>query len=229
MLGCAALPWLVGAAMRYRRDGRRADLGAAVAWSALASLTPTGGLLAVAGLLVAGTPHVRRLAPLLAGGLLLQAPWVVAARDRARRGRCPTPPVSPCSRRTRSRRTARSWHSSGSGGIWDAGSEPATRTTWLAVVAAAVVVVVLLAGLPGLRRAWGTGDTVRWVVLAAVPAAVALAAATSWGSDVLVQLVESVPGAGLLRDTQKLMAPAAVLAAAAFGAVAQRVHRALRR
>ena len=224
VLGCAALPWLVDAAMRYRRDGRQADLAAAVAWSALASLTPTGGLLAVAGLLVAGTPHVRRLAPLLSGGLLLQAPWVVAAV---------TGPAGAVSDATGVAAFAPDTESTygpvvallGLGGIWDAGSEPATRTTWLAMVAAVVVVVALLAGLPGLRRAWGTGDTVRWAVLAAVPAAVALAAATPWGSDVLVTMVERVPGAGLLRDTQKLMAPATVLVAAAFGAVAARVHR----
>ena len=50
-----------------------------MAWSALASLTPTGGLLAVVGLFAAATPHVRRLATLVGAGLVLQAPWVVAA------------------------------------------------------------------------------------------------------------------------------------------------------
>jgi hypothetical protein len=48
-------------------------------------------------------------------------------------------------------------------------------------------------------------------------------AATPWGGDGMVWLVETVPGAGLLRDTQKLMAPAVVLASAAFGACAGRL------
>ena len=139
LLGCAALPWLVAAAMRYRRDGRRRDLAAAVAWSALASLTPTGGLLALAGLLVAGTPHVRRLAALVGAGLVLQAPWVVAAL---------TGPAAAVSAASGVEAFAPDTESRfgpvvallGLGGIWDRAAEPATRTTWWAPVAALVVV-----------------------------------------------------------------------------------------
>jgi hypothetical protein len=115
----------------------------------------------------------------------------------------------------------------GLGGIWDAGSEPATRTTWLAVVAALAVVVVLVAGLPTLGKAWGGGDLRRWVALSGALGALAFAAATPWGGDVLVRLVGMVPGMGLLRDTQKFLAPAVVLVSAAFGAAAARACRAL--
>lgn len=226
LLGCAALPWLVGAAMRYRRSGRAVDLAAAVAWSAVASLTPTGGLLALAGLLVACAPRVRRLLTVLAAGLVLQAPWLVAAV---------TGPAASVSDVSGVAVFAPDTESPlgpvvallGLGGIWDRGSEPATRATWWAAVAALAVVVVLVAGLPALRRAWGAGDTVRWCVLSGALAGIALMAATSWGAEVMVWLVQTVPGAGLLRDTQKLLAPAVVLVAAAFGASVDRAVRAL--
>lgn len=226
LLGCAVLPWLVDAAMRYRREGRPVDLGAAVAWCALASLTPTGGLLAMAGLVAACAPHVRRLAVLVVAGLVLQGPWLVAAL---------TGPAASMSDGSGVAAFAPDTESPygplvallGLGGIWDAGSEPGTRTTWLALVAAVAVVLALLAGLPELRRAWGRGDTWRWVFLAGMLAALAFAAATPWGAELLVRLVDTVPGAGLLRDTQKLMAPAAVLVAAAWGAATARACRVL--
>ena len=50
----AALPWILLAAARYRRTGERGALASVVLWSALASLTPTGGLLALATSLTAG-------------------------------------------------------------------------------------------------------------------------------------------------------------------------------
>lgn len=226
LLGVAALPWLVRAAMRYRREGRPADLGAAVAWSALASLTPTGGLIAVAGLVVACVPHVRRTAAVLVAGLVLQAPWIVAALTG------PSSRVSDASGVAAFAPDTESPYGPvvallGLGGIWDAGSEPSTRTTWLAVVAAVVVVGVLALGVPLLRRAWGTGDTVRWMALSALLGGTALLAATPVGADVMVRLVDSVPGAGLLRDTQKLLAPVVVLAASAFGACSARAVRAI--
>ncbi len=226
LLGCAALPWLVDAAMRYRRDGRRCDLAAAVAWSALASLTPTGGLFALAGLLVAGVPHLRRLAALVGAGLILQAPWVVAAL---------TGPAATVSDASGVRAFAPDTESPfgpvvallGLGGIWDRTAEPVTRTTWWAPVAALAVVVVIAVGLPILRRTWGAGEVVRWCVLSGALAGTALLAATPWGSESMVWLVQSVPGAGLLRDTQKLLAPGVVLVAAAFGACAGKVVGAL--
>ena len=226
LLACAALPWLVPAAMRYRLHGRAGDLGAAVAWSALASVTPTGGLLALAGLTAASAPHRRRLSVLVLSGLVLQAPWLAAALTG------PGSTVSDGSGVSVFTPDTESSHGPllallGLGGIWDAGSEPASRTTWLAVAAAAVVVVAMATGVVGLRSAWGSSDTVRWVVLAAVPAAAAFAAATPWGEHTLVVLVETVPGAGLLRDTQKLLAPAVVLVAAAFGAAVARAARAV--
>ncbi|SED02175.1 hypothetical protein SAMN04489844_3492 [Nocardioides exalbidus] len=226
LLACTALPWLVSAATRWRRDGRPVDLAAAIAWSALASLTPTGGLLAVFALVVATAPRLRRTVPALVVGLALQAPWVAAAL---------TGPGGTVSDASGVAVFAPDTNAPfgplvamlGLGGIWDGYSEPVSRTTWLALVAAAIVVAALVAGLPALRRLWGNGDTARWVVLAGLPGAVAFAAATGWGQELLVDLVDTIPGAGLLRDTQKLLAPAAVLVSVAFGAAAARLWRVL--
>jgi hypothetical protein len=227
LLSCAAMPWLVSAAGRHRRDGRRRDLAAAIAWSALASVTPTGGLLALAALAVTTAPALRRLAVVVPAGIALQAPWLAAAL---------TGPAGRASDPVGVAAFAPDTESAygvvvallGLGGIWDAGSEPATRTTWMAPVAAVAVVLVLIVGLPALRRVWGRGETVRWVVLAGIPAAIAFTAATPWGSQVLAWLVSTVPGAGLLRDSQKLLAPATVLVAAAFGAAVSRACRVVR-
>ncbi|RYB91925.1 hypothetical protein EUA93_17530 [Nocardioides oleivorans] len=226
LLACTALPWLVAAAMRWRREGRAVDLAAAVGWSALASLTPTGGLLAVGALVVATAPRTTRLAPAVLAGLALQAPWVAAALTGPGGHVSDGAGVAAFAPDTGSR-FGPLVAMLGLGGIWDGYSEPASRTTGLALVAAAVVVLALVAGLRGLRWHWGSGDTVRWVVLAAAPAAVAFAAATGGGQDLLVDLVDTVPGAGLLRDTQKLLAPAVVLVSVAFGAAAARLWRAV--
>jgi len=157
LVAYAALPWLVAAAARFRRGGHPADAGAALAWAALASLTPTGGLLALAGLAAAGLARTRRSVVLLLGGLLLQAPWLASALTTPA-GRLSDPAgVAAFAPDTDAR-----WGSAlallGLGGIWDSGAEPASRTTWLALVAAAAVVVVLAAGWSGLRRTWGAND-----------------------------------------------------------------------
>lgn len=226
LLGLACLPWLVAAAMRFRRRGRTVDLASAVMWTALASLTPTGGLIALAGLVAACLPRARPLGVLLAAGVALQAPWVVAALTG------PGGTVSDAAGVAVFAPDTESAYGPlvallGLGGIWDGLSEPFTRTTWLAPAAAVLVVAALVAGVPALRRVWGTGDTVRWAALAAALAGLAFASATPWGADVLVRLVDTVPGAGLLRDTQKLLAPAVVLVSAAFGAATGRACRAI--
>lgn len=226
LLAYAALPWVVAAASRYRREGRARDAAAAVAWAGLASLTPTGGLLALAGLLAGGLGRPPRTLGVLVAGLLLQAPWVVAAVGGP--GARTSDPAGVAVFAPDTEGPAGVWVALlGGGGIWDAGAEPATRATWLAVVAAAAVLLALVVGWPLLREAWGRSDLARAAVLAGALAVVTLAAATRPGEDVLEWLVAEVPGAGLLRDTQKLLAPAVLLTAAAAGAAAARVARRL--
>lgn len=226
LAGYAALPWLLLAAARYRRSGRGADLGAAVLWAALASLTPTGGLLAMGALVAGGAARTRRAAALVGTGAALQAPWVVAAFAGAA-GRTSDPAAVSVFAPDTDGPGGPVVALLGLGGIWDDLAEPATRGTWIGVVAAAATVAVLVAGHGRLRVLAGDGLTRRWSALAVLGAGVAIGAAVPWGQDALRWAVAEVPGAGLLRDGQKFLAPAVLLVAATLGALVQRVADAL--
>ena len=213
LMAYAALPWIVLAARRRR-------LAPMLLWTALASVTPTGGLLAVATAVVCGTRDRRSGAIILGGGLMLQLPWVLPVLMGAGGVSADPNGVDAFAADTEGR-----WGVAvallGLGGIWDARSEPASRLTFLALVSALVVVLSLVAGLRPLMRAWGRGDVARLVGVAAVAAGLAVVATLPAGRELLRSAMVDVPGTGLLRDGQKLLAPAVVLVAAAFGGAVQ--------
>ncbi len=225
LLGYAALPWLVVLGTAWRREGRTGSLAAALVWVAVASLTPTGGLLAVATVLVAGARRTQMMIALVAGCLVLQLPWVLPSlvgtaavtSDPDGVAAFAASPEGPGGVLTALL---------GLGGIWDARSVPATRDSWWAPATAAVVVLALVLGRRVLARALGdaapriAGLGAAGLLLAAAPTVGPGRAAFEW-------LVETVPGAGLLRDSQKFVALFAVLAVAALAALAQRVVRGL--
>jgi hypothetical protein len=103
------------------------------------------------------------------------------------------------------------------GGIWNSEAVPPSRSTWWAAVALVLLLVVWAIAARGVWRA--RRDP---VVRATVPLAIGTwllvaAAATGPGLAALDAVVAAVPGAGLLRDTQKFVAlalPATVLALA---------------
>ena len=104
------------------------------------------------------------------------------------------------------------------GGVWDElhaddAAQPATRGTWLTVVAAAFVVAVWLGGRAPLRRLMGRGETLRWFSLGLGGLGLAALLALPLGQDALRWAVAELPGAGLLRDGQKWLAPTATLSA----------------
>ncbi|NED53229.1 hypothetical protein G3I24_20315, partial [Micromonospora aurantiaca] len=80
LLAYAALPWLVRAALDLRA-GRDGALARVVLFTAPAAITPTGGLIALATVLVLAADRARlRLSAVAVGGVaLLNAPWIVAA------------------------------------------------------------------------------------------------------------------------------------------------------
>ncbi|MFF1748501.1 hypothetical protein [Nocardia sp. NPDC058244] len=114
----------------------------------------------------------------------------------------------------------------GLGGIWNSEAVPATRTTPLALVG-----TVLLLGIValGVRTVWALGRDGRALLMIAALAIVLPAlGATGPGLAVGEWLVVHVPGAGLLRDTQKYVAlamPAYALCAAAACGTALRWAR----
>ena len=218
----AALPWLVVAATSCRRTGSRRDLGAVAGWLALASLTPTGGLIGAATAAVCGVGRTVAGLRLLVVAAVLQLPWLlpsllgsaaltsdpagvrVFAADSEGPGGVLTALV-------------------GLGGIWDSRSVPASRQGWWSVAAAVVVVIVLVAGWRGLRRAWGPGPFARFVVVAALGFVLAVLPILPGERPPMSWVVGHLPGGGLARDSQKFLAPYVVLVVAAFAATVDRV------
>lgn len=226
----AALPWLVPAlASASASDGRRGrdrlvSLGGVVGWAALASLTPTGGLVAVAAALAVALLRGRAVLVPLVAVVVLQAPWVAAALVGTASRVSDPAGVAAFAPDTEGR-----WGTVvallGLGGIWDSGSEPASRAGVLAPLSAAVVVAVLAVAVRLLGRRVELARA--WWVLGLGGLVVALAATTPPGQAALRVAVAHVPAAGLLRDTQKLLLPTALLVALAAGVVADRLARGL--
>lgn len=222
-----ATPWILLSAARFRRTGDRSALASVVLWSGVASLTPTGGLLAVAAMLAGGATRGRRTCWLLAAGVLGQLPWLVpslvggAATTSDPAG---VAAFSPGSDGSGSPALALV----GMGGIWDGLSIPSSRHTWLAAAAVVFVVLVVAVGAtPWWRSAGELAPRLLGLGLGGL--VLALALSTSPGQAVLRSAVVHLPGAGLLRDGQKLLAPFVVLVACLFGAAVDLVVRRLTR
>lgn len=221
LLAYASLPWLVLAAARLRTGDRRA-LPLLVLAAALAAVTPTGGLIALASTVV--------LVPRRGGGrvgavavvLLLNAPWLVAAALTRADARTDPDGVAAFAAR------AENWSGAlgalaGTGGIWNAQTTPASRSSPLAPVATAVVLVLALLGWRALRRRWPDGFGDRLAVLAAGGFLLAALGVLPGLDASLEWLVATVPGAGVLRDGQKFLVPYALLVAVGFALGAERL------
>jgi len=91
----------------------------------------------------------------------------------------------------------------GLGGIWNSEAVPDSRTGWSAAIG------VLLCALM-VMGAWGAREIIRRhsgvLVAAALAIVVPFLLSTSAGVSVMGLLMDSVPGAGLLRDSQKFVA-----------------------
>ncbi|MFD3703294.1 hypothetical protein ACFWUP_09125 [Nocardia sp. NPDC058658] len=195
------------------RGGSLGGWAALIASFAAAGLTPTGSLLAaVIGLALIGR---RAFLPATVAWIATCAPWLTATALGS--GAEPSDPAGVSAFAAR----AEPWLGTlgslaGLGGIWNSEAVPASRTTPLALVG-----TLLLLGIVafGVRAVWATGRNGRTLLVIAVVAIVLPAlGATSWGLAAGEWLVVNVPGAGLLRDTQKYVAlamPAYALCAAA--------------
>ncbi|WP_174552141.1 hypothetical protein [Nocardia sienata] len=226
LTGYAALPWTVLAALRLRtaagrtRPDRMRDWSVLAGCLAAAGLTPTGALLAtVVAVSVAGW---RRAPGVAALAVLACAPWLVATAVSGVAAE-PSDPAGVTAFAAR----AEPWLATvgslaGLGGIWNAEAVPVSRTTPLAAVATILLLAVVLLGFRRAAAADTDPDRTRTrrilPALAVVAVLVPALAATPAGLTVMEWLVVEVPGAGLLRDTQKyvaLAAPGYALCAAA--------------
>lgn len=226
LTGYAALPWTALAALRLRTAADPARFDRLRNWSVLAGclaaagLTPTGALLAaVVAVTVAGW---RRAPGVIALAVLACAPWLVATAVSGVAAE-PSDPAGVTAFAAR----AEPWLATvgslaGLGGIWNAEAVPVSRTTAPAAVATILLLAVVLLGFRRVAAADADPDRTRTrrILLALAGAAVLLPAlaATPAGLTVMEWLVVEIPGAGLLRDTQKyvaLAAPGYALCAAA--------------
>lgn len=219
LTGYAALPWTALAAIRLRA-GRPGSWAAVTGCLAVAGLTPTGGLLAgVLALSLVGRRRVLAVFPVLTA---VCAPWLVAAAVSGVAAE-PSDPAGVAAFAARAEPGLGTLGSlAGLAGIWNAEAVPDSRTTPLAAVGTALLLLVVALGARAVAA--DDGDPVRTrarrILLALAAVAIVLPAltATASGMSALEWLVEQVPGAGLLRDTQKytaLAVPAYALCAAA--------------
>lgn len=224
LAGYAALPWLILFAARFRAEQRPHDLGATVAWLGIASLTPTGGLLGTLMTLAQGASRSLRTWWLFGLALVLQLTWIAPSlvgstqltSDPNGVGAFVADAEGPGGVLTAL---------VGLGGIWDSRSVPATQESWWAPATAVVVLLALILGHRALREALGPPDLRRLWLVALIGFGLALFPTFPPGAALVRWLVETVPGSGLLRDSQKFLAPFVLLAACSLGALAHRSVR----
>lgn len=228
LAGYAALPWTALVAYRLRLAAQqRTDAATVGAWAGLAGcfaaagLTPTGALLA--GVTALATVHRRHLLGTLVLLAAASAPWLTATALSGA-GAEPSDPAGIPAFASRAEPGLGTLGSlAGLGGIWNGEAVPDSRTTPLALLGTVLLLAIVVTGV----RAVATVETggheslrIRRALLALAVAAVVLPAlaATGAGMEAMEWLVVNVPGAGLLRDTQKYVAlavPAYALCAAA--------------
>ncbi|MFD4458581.1 hypothetical protein [Nocardia sp. NPDC058480] len=240
LAGYAALPWTALAAARIRTatDGTEptrlfgfgGHTGSLGGWAALtasfaaAGLTPTGSLLAaVIGLALVGR---RAFLPAIVVWIATCAPWLTATALGS--GADPSDPAGVSAFAAR----AEPWLGTlgslaGLGGIWNGEAVPASRTTPLALVGTLLLLGIVACGV---RAVWALGrDGRALLVIAAVAIVLPALGATSWGLAAGEWLMVHVPGAGLLRDTQKYVALAMPAYALCVAAACRTVATASRR
>ncbi len=219
LVGYAALPWVVIAAVRCRD---RADQYwttlllplAAAAWS-----SPTGGVLAVLVLLAVLAPSPRDLLRGALLGAVINLPWILP-------GLAVTSgePADPFGVEAFAARADSPWGVLGSvlglGGIWKSSVAAPGRDVWLlsgtslALTLLAVIGLVLVARRCREQRA----TSVSLLSVGALGLVLAVLPTIGAGQQLVEWIVVEIPGGGLLRDSQKWVAlalPALVLGIAA--------------
>ncbi|MEV0945286.1 hypothetical protein [Rhodococcus sp. NPDC049939] len=226
LTGYAALPWTVCAAVAIRR-GRTRGWFALAACLAAAGLTPTGVLLATATALAVLVVPGGRSAPWrrATGALILfviaSSPWLAAtALSGGGGGSDPAGVAAFAARAEPGLATLGSL--AGLGGIWNSASVPDTRTTLFALLGTALLLGIVLCGLPALWRRRRHPVVSALAALALIAVLMPTLGSTPWGLEFGRWVVQTVPGAGLLRDAQKWVALAAPLYALAAAAAVLR-------
>jgi hypothetical protein len=229
LLGYATLPW-IHAAGRDLVAGRRGSARRLAGWLALAGLAgSTSAVIAALCAVVAvswawsgGAAAVVRRAGLVLGvSVAVAAAWIVPSLTRP--GGLPADAAGVDAFAARADTPWGTWGSLlTSGGIWHEPSWPGSRGS--AVVTGFALAMVILVVVISLRSRYRS-RVAPLGVMGAVGLLVAGASALPGGEALVTWLVTSVPGAGLVRDSQKFVAPFVVLVAVAAGSVVDLLTR----
>ncbi|MFS8096842.1 hypothetical protein LFM09_06835 [Lentzea alba] len=215
LLGYAALPWVAMAGLKMRN-------GEPHAWTRLvlaslpAVLSAPGGILALGTALV--TAGRRRTWQVLAIGVVLNAPWWVPSL--LHNGLSDPAGVEAFSAR------GENWGGPvlsvlGLGGIWNSDVVPASRANPMLPVITLLLVGAAVYGLKELSKRMPVWPLAGLGVLGVL---LALFAVLPGGVAGLEALIEHVPGAGLLRDSQKWVAWWALPLALGLAVAAERLR-----
>lgn len=190
---------------------------------ALSAITPTGALLGGITALVSARNWRRRLDALIVT-ILVSAPWLVATALNPSSA-ATTDAAGAAAFAARAERFVGTLGAvAGLGGIWNGDAVPSSRETGIA----ALMVLALLALFAfGARAAFARERGL--VLLAIVSVIVISLLATPVGVALMEFMLRTIPGAGLLRDTQKwvgLALPGYVVLAAAGAEALARASRA---
>jgi hypothetical protein len=221
LLGYAALPWVAAQAVEVRRGRRRAVPVLVLAAFAAAVTGPYGGgfALAVAAFILfaprglPGSLPARSLA--MAGAVAVNLPWIVPALVSS------GPISSEVAIRAFSARSDSPLGLVGSllslGGLWRTDLAPPGRDTVAWIPVFLTIAGLAFWGWPRLRRSLPPGVAPALVSLAVV-GVLAAGGPQFPGTGTAYRLAaEHIRGGGALRDSQKFLAPYALLLAVCFG------------
>ncbi|QIM20978.1 hypothetical protein G7075_07275 [Phycicoccus sp. HDW14] len=221
LLGYAVVPHLLVLARRVRVGEARGSAGlmAAVACSGVGGANSLVlAVLAVGPVLLLPRPAWRPLAGVVAAALGVAGAWAVPALVAS-------PPSSAVGAAAFAPRpdtplgTVLSLVAGG--GFWNPATHPAERGS---VLLAGVALVVVVLSLGTAARALARLDGLRLLAPAALGLALAVLAVLD-PAGLWTGIVTSVPGGGVLRDAQKLVAPLVVLAASGVGVLVAGLRR----
>lgn len=233
LIGFAMLPWVLTAATRVAEGGGARGLGRA-RWLLLGTVTvaalggSTSGVLAtflaVVALVVGGRDRRARLIEptvVLLGSLVVNASWwwpFLTAASRA---------ADPAGVSVFSARADTPFGVLGSallgGALWNERMWFAERETLVGAGVALVATLTVLALTLGRRAWWSQARDRAATVAGGAGLLLAVAASTGPGERAVAWLVETAPGAGLLRDSQKFLALLVLLVAAASADLGDRL------